>query len=133
MNHYRAIKVNGRKRDLHRYIVEQYLGKQLPYNKVVHHIDGDKMHNHPDNFEIMTRANHSRLHQLGKKLSVETKDRIRDAKRKDRVGAALSIEQVKAVKILLSQNVKQTAIARSFNVSKFVIARIKSGRNSYWI
>jgi hypothetical protein len=31
---------------------------------VVHHIDGDKENNHPDNLEIISSAEHSRLHAL---------------------------------------------------------------------
>lgn len=133
MSHYKAIKVNGVKRDLHRHIVETYLGKKLPYNKVVHHIDGDKLNNDPDNLEIMTRAKHARLHQTGKKLSTETKRKIRKAKRATRVGASLSVEQIQIVKMLLHQGAKQSAIARSFSVSKFCIWKIKNGRNSKWI
>lgn len=133
MNHYKAIKVNGVKRDLHRHIVETYLGRRLPYNKVVHHIDEDRHNNDPDNLDIMTRAGHARLHQTGKKLSTVTKRKIRKAKRETRIGAALSVEQVQIVKMLLNMNVKQSEIARSFNVSKFCIWKIKSGRNSKWI
>jgi glutamine synthetase type III len=35
MSNYKAIKVNGKKMDEHRYIMEQYLGRQLARDEVV--------------------------------------------------------------------------------------------------
>ena len=44
-NKYRAIRVNGKKMDEHRYVMEQYLGRKLEKNEVVHHINGIKNDN----------------------------------------------------------------------------------------
>ncbi len=57
----------------HRYIMEQYIGRKLKPEEIVHHIDGDKTNNEISNLKIMTRGEHSRLHRLqdinnGKKL-----------------------------------------------------------------
>ena len=36
----------------HRLIAEQKLGRRLESNEVVHHIDGDRTNNHPDNLTV---------------------------------------------------------------------------------
>lgn len=57
----------------HRYIMEQYLGRKLKSNEVVHHIDGNRENNDIKNLQVMTRGEHSKLHRekellQGKKL-----------------------------------------------------------------
>ena len=44
----------------HRWLLKD-LGIDLT-GKVVHHIDGDKENNNPNNLEIMTQGEHTRLH-----------------------------------------------------------------------
>lgn len=54
-----------RGRHLHRVVAERKIGRQLLPGEVVHHIDGDKLNNHPDNLEVLSQAEHMRRHGLG--------------------------------------------------------------------
>lgn len=47
----------------HRVIVEKMLGRELRQDELVHHIDGNKKNNNPDNLMIVTRAEHAKIHR----------------------------------------------------------------------
>jgi Na+-translocating ferredoxin:NAD+ oxidoreductase RnfC subunit len=53
-------KTNGR--HTHRSAAEELIGRQLSKGEVVHHIDGNKLNNNPDNLMVLTHAEHARLH-----------------------------------------------------------------------
>lgn len=46
----------------HRLVMEQVLGRYLTADEVVHHKDGDKLNNLPENLELLSQAEHMRLH-----------------------------------------------------------------------
>lgn len=50
----------------HRIIMEKKIGRYLHRWEVVHHINGIKNDNRPENLELMTRSEHMRLHKGGK-------------------------------------------------------------------
>jgi len=56
---------------VHRWVMEKYTGRKLNSWEVVHHIDGNKLNNEPDNLRIVTgpksRENHTNIHQKQKK------------------------------------------------------------------
>ena len=39
LSKYRALKINGKRKDVHRYIMETILGRELESNEAVHHKD----------------------------------------------------------------------------------------------
>lgn len=47
---------------LHRYLMEIKLGRELRPDEIVHHKDGNKLHNSIDNLEITTISEHNRIH-----------------------------------------------------------------------
>jgi predicted nucleic acid-binding Zn ribbon protein len=60
---YKQRKVNGRKIDEHRLIMEQILGRKLESFEHVHHINGKRKDNRPENLVVLTKSNHSKLHK----------------------------------------------------------------------
>lgn len=46
----------------HRVVAESMLGRPLLRGEIVHHIDGNKHNNAPENLQVMTQADHLRLH-----------------------------------------------------------------------
>lgn len=63
---------------LHREVYEDFYG-EIPKGYVVHHKDGNKINNSPDNLEIIKRGDHSRLHNTGHVHSEEARKKMSEA------------------------------------------------------
>jgi hypothetical protein len=50
-------------RSVHRVIIEKYLGRKLDYFETIHHCDGNRSNNKIGNLELMSRAEHARIHR----------------------------------------------------------------------
>lgn|SRR3990167_2163685 len=60
----------------HRWVAEQKLGRTLKTGEVVHHINGNKLDNRPENLAVLSHAQHSHIHNHGKLVSQVTRQRM---------------------------------------------------------
>ena len=60
---YKAISRNGEVRSERRILMESIIGRRLAFDEVVHHIDGDKSNNDPNNLMIVSRREHALIHR----------------------------------------------------------------------
>ena len=60
MKQYKTIwdKKEGKQKRLHRYTMEQYLGRKLSFNEIVHHMDGNICNNDISNLKLVSRSEH---------------------------------------------------------------------------
>lgn len=59
------VTADGRHMKVHRHIAEQQIGRALTSDEVVHHRNGDIHDNRPENLQVMTWAEHNRVHKQG--------------------------------------------------------------------
>lgn len=56
-------------RSVHVVMMEDRLGRRLREDECVHHIDGDKLNNTENNFALVTRSGHTRLHRREQRIA----------------------------------------------------------------
>ena len=66
---YIEIRLNGKRKLEHVYMMEQHLGRRMTRGEVVHHMNGNRQDNRLANLRVMTISEHMRLHNTGKKYT----------------------------------------------------------------
>jgi len=116
---------------IHILMFESFIEK-IPEGCVVHHIDFTK-NNILENFQMMTREEHNRLHHTGMKRSEETKKLISenhaDVKGEKGSNSILKEKDVIEIRILLDERIlTQKEIGEIYNVSQITISLIKNNK-----
>jgi len=83
---------NSRKR-VHRCVMEKTLGRPLEKGEIVHHIDGNKQDNRPQNLKLLTKQEHYKLHV------VPMIEERREAKIREKLTPEIEAQAVKAILI----------------------------------
>jgi hypothetical protein len=60
-NGYRQVSVMGKRTYEHRQIAEKVIGRPLSDDEAVHHKDGNRLNNSPDNLVVMKRSDHDKI------------------------------------------------------------------------
>lgn len=116
MRYYKAIKINGIKKDYHRLLVQQQAGRELGRNEVVHHKDGNKFNNNLDNLELTSLSEHSREHS-----------------RHTLNSARLTVRDIPAIRAIGKMGLSNRQIGWLFGVAKETIRDVLSGKTWSWV
>ena len=116
---YRKIHVNGRSVFEHRYVMEQYLGRPLEPDELVHHCNENTLDNRIENLELMTKGEHVRVHRAGKPFPKAQGER--------RPNAKLTARKVKMIRRLLANGIYGSRIAPMFGINVSLVYQIKYG------
>jgi HNH endonuclease. len=66
---YKQMKIDGKEVRVHRYLMEQHLGRKLSRDEHVHHINGDPLDNRIENLMVLKNGDHQRL-ELSERVNV---------------------------------------------------------------
>jgi predicted XRE-type DNA-binding protein len=154
---------NGKQRNkkIHILLYETFNNYKLKDNECVHHYDFNPENNDLNNFQLMPKSNHTKLHMTGKVFSENHKNKMSEnhigmkgkchsektkklmsinkkingkQKGENNNNHTLTEEQVIQIKLLLKEGIlTQQEIADMFGVDRKTISNIKNGKTWSYI
>ena len=112
----------------HRKVMELCIGRALFDYEVVHHKDGDKANNSISNLELLTKGNHSVLHNTGRTFSSKTRDMIRQKARNRHIPQKLTEQKVRDIRRKYNDGqISFRALAKEYAVTPRAIVCVIKG------
>ena len=129
MSEYETKTISGKERPVHILLMEEILGRPLKENEVVHHINGDKRDNRPENLQVLDRGKHTSLHKQGVAVSGASLEKMRAAQAgKQSTQRKLTAEQVRDIAVRLTEGATLIELATEYGISRKSIAAIRDGK-----
>lgn len=124
---YEQVYVGNRKSmDLHRFLMQQHIGRKLRTYEHVHHKDDNPLNNSIDNLEILTQSQHMSLHHKGKTISEEQRKTCSENNKGSKNAIAkFTEEQVLDIRKQLANGVSARKLSCEYKVSDMCISLIK--------
>lgn len=131
----KRVRINGKKRRVSHLVIER-TGHILKKNEVVHHIDGNTQNNKLSNLSIMSRSDHTKLHNprdyLKYNISAAADKKLwskcyNHEKYKNVSKIKITPKIYTEIKKLLNLGIKQIEIAKMFQIHPSAISNIKRG------
>lgn len=110
--------------------MEGILGRRLRRDEVVHHINGDRRDNRPENLEVMTRAAHSRHHQLGRVPGTKGKPGRRGTANPHAILTEAAVREIRAAHAAGESALR---LADRFGVTRWAIYDVIRRRKWAWL
>lgn len=102
----------------HRLIMEVYLGRFLDPNEAVHHLNGNRQDNRLENLELMDAVQHTRMHHIGIRRGIKTREKISAKARLRHNPQKLTKEDVLAIRSEYAKGgVTYNSLARKYGVT----------------
>lgn len=119
--------------DEHRYIMQQFLGRKLKENEVVHHIDGNKSNNNIENLQLMIKEEHSRYHAKNRIVSAETRKKLSKKSKHRPIYSRRTINDDTLILMLkdYKEGMKLRQVDRKYNLSNGTFGNIIRGKIYY--